>query len=291
MTDVKKQYVVDFASMDGNGTPDWAKVKEVADGVYMRAAHGATADPTFRELAQGARDAGLVVGAYGIIEWWAGAAPIAAQAAALLAELEAAAKPGDMPASMDVEFGNGRPAGLSATDALARAEAYAKAIIAARGFAACYTSSGQWADNLGGARSAVLTATAGWFKTGYYVREHNAMAPASQGPCGHAQTPTPWQAPGSAGGWLQQFQGDAWGFGGLKQCDVSAFLPASVGEWSERVRWLQRAIGAVADGTFGPVTEAAVRALQGKADLPETGAVDLATWVAICEEVASAAMK
>jgi peptidoglycan hydrolase-like protein with peptidoglycan-binding domain len=41
---------------------------------------------------------------------------------------------------------------------------------------------------------------------------------------------------------------------------------------------LQRALGIAADGAFGPQTEAAVKALQGRAKLARTGVVATLTW-------------
>jgi peptidoglycan hydrolase-like protein with peptidoglycan-binding domain len=272
------QYVADFADMDGNGTPDFAKLKEVADGVYMRAAHGNRPDPTYATLAPLARAAGLRVGAYGILEWWRGAPAITAQSSALIASV-GKPDPTDLPTSLDVEFGDGLPSHLTPREALEDAEEYARAVIAALGHAACYTSRGQMFECLGDPQSAALASCSGWFKTGYYEQLHRPFNPKSQGP---VVLPLAWRALGSAGAWLQQFQGDCWGFGGLKQCDVSAHLPLAIGEKSERARWVQAIVGADADGDFGPKSEAALRAFQAARNLPATGRVDLDTWVALC---------
>ncbi|HYO86336.1 MAG TPA: peptidoglycan-binding protein [Dermatophilaceae bacterium] len=42
---------------------------------------------------------------------------------------------------------------------------------------------------------------------------------------------------------------------------------------------LQRALGATRDGVFGPVTERALRSLQARFGLPQTGVTDLRTWL------------
>ena len=48
---------------------------------------------------------------------------------------------------------------------------------------------------------------------------------------------------------------------------------------------LQRALGIVADGRFGPQTEAAVKALQGRAKIARTGVVASVTWQALEAEL------
>ncbi|HEX5525080.1 MAG TPA: peptidoglycan-binding protein, partial [Pedococcus sp.] len=48
---------------------------------------------------------------------------------------------------------------------------------------------------------------------------------------------------------------------------------------------LQRALGVAADGRFGPQTEAAVKALQGRAKIARTGVVASVTWQALEAEL------
>jgi hypothetical protein len=47
------------------------------------------------------------------------------------------------------------------------------------------------------------------------------------------------------------------------------------------VRWVQRRLGCVADGSFGPVTEAAVRRFQVAQGLADDGVVGPQTWAAL----------
>jgi murein DD-endopeptidase MepM/ murein hydrolase activator NlpD len=58
-----------------------------------------------------------------------------------------------------------------------------------------------------------------------------------------------------------------------------AFKPIKVGSKGASVKKVQAAVGATADGIFGPKTKAAVSAFQAKNDLPATGVVDEATWL------------
>lgn len=57
------------------------------------------------------------------------------------------------------------------------------------------------------------------------------------------------------------------------------------GDVSSWVQVLQVALGVDADGHFGPVTLAAVKAFQQSAGLPVTGIVDAATWSALGDRV------
>jgi peptidoglycan hydrolase-like protein with peptidoglycan-binding domain len=48
---------------------------------------------------------------------------------------------------------------------------------------------------------------------------------------------------------------------------------------------LQKALRVTADGAFGPKTQAAVKALQGRAKLARTGVVASVTWKALEAEL------
>jgi murein DD-endopeptidase MepM/ murein hydrolase activator NlpD len=59
---------------------------------------------------------------------------------------------------------------------------------------------------------------------------------------------------------------------------VEAFKPIKVGSKGANVKTIQRAVGAGADGVFGPMTEKAVKVWQKKVGLPITGIIDSVAW-------------
>jgi cell wall-associated NlpC family hydrolase len=63
----------------------------------------------------------------------------------------------------------------------------------------------------------------------------------------------------------------------------------AVGAHGPAVATVQRAVGAAADGDFGPLTARAVRAYQRRHHLRRTGAVDARTWSRLPKPVATAA--
>jgi len=59
---------------------------------------------------------------------------------------------------------------------------------------------------------------------------------------------------------------------------VVAFSPIKVGSKGAGIKAVQKAVGVVADGVFGPKTEAAVKVWQKKVGLPITGIIDSVAW-------------
>lgn len=84
------------------GRVDWTQVRRWAAFAWARASLGASyADPTFAANLAGARDAGVIVGAYHVLRW---DSPGADQAKRLR-DLHADYRPGvDLPPSLDVEW-------------------------------------------------------------------------------------------------------------------------------------------------------------------------------------------
>lgn len=62
---------------------------------------------------------------------------------------------------------------------------------------------------------------------------------------------------------------------------VAPFKAIKVGSKGVQVKTVQKAVGAVADGIFGPKSEAAVRVWQKKVGLPITGIIDSVAWLKI----------
>jgi murein DD-endopeptidase MepM/ murein hydrolase activator NlpD len=62
---------------------------------------------------------------------------------------------------------------------------------------------------------------------------------------------------------------------------VAPFKAIKVGSKGAQVKSVQKAVGVVSDGIFGPKTEAAVKVWQKKVGLPITGIIDSVAWLKI----------
>ncbi len=62
---------------------------------------------------------------------------------------------------------------------------------------------------------------------------------------------------------------------------VASFKAIRVGSKGADVKTVQKAVGAVADGIFGPKSETAVKVWQKKVGLPVTGIIDSVAWLKI----------
>ena len=62
---------------------------------------------------------------------------------------------------------------------------------------------------------------------------------------------------------------------------VAPFKAIKVGSKGANVKSVQKAVGVVSDGVFGPKTEAAVKVWQKKIGLPITGIIDSVAWLKI----------
>jgi peptidoglycan hydrolase-like protein with peptidoglycan-binding domain len=80
-----------------------------------------------------------------------------------------------------------------------------------------------------------------------------------------------------------QYQGDATHFPGFdKTVDISRFRVFGKGAQGAHVVWIQHRLGIIADGVYGPNTEAAVKALQAKHGLAADGIVGPQTFTVLC---------
>lgn len=304
---------IDYASVDGNAPPDFAKARAAgAEFAIIRksfvlhdAKHDAwhlSPDPHFARDVDKARAAGLTVGAYGFFAFNK-SAPSAAEQVANLVQAAGRVVPGkDLPYCIDVEFpgqgivDTGRTQGeafgfLLELIAEVRRQTKASPLI--------YTSHVQWHDSngLGGPDNSALDGCPLWIKTPYRLQAHQMVdttyprlphvAAAADDPHDYWRVPTPWQR---QGWWLHQYQGDAIGMSGFNMTvDICHFLVLtrmSSGEVG-KVTWLQRRLcmaGATlkADGRWGPITDDALRAFQASHNLVVTGAVDIATFASLC---------
>lgn len=109
----------------------------------------------------------------------------------------------------------------------------------------------------------------------YKLRTKAVLTP----PEGHPPVPAMW---GKANYWIWQYFGDALQTPGFTSTvDLNKFNFSQIGEKGERVKWIQRKIGAKDDGIFGEGTQKALVAFQKKKNLSVDGTVGPATFAAL----------
>lgn len=193
-------------------------------------------------------------------------------------------EPGDLPPTLDVEFPDGIAATLFSYEKAIQWVERAYTILRKHyPTVMIYTSARVWQDDLANRPSLLLADAPLWIKVPYYWKTGRPWD------LKHYRTidtvPSPWREMASPGPWIQQIQGDATGMPGvLRTVDVNLFLEMKIGEKSERVKWVQKRIGAFVDGDFGSQTELALKAFQEKkmAAGEVNGIVDVLTFAALC---------
>ncbi len=282
--------VLDCAAVDRNVAPDFVAARAAdAVGIYLRKCEHTMADAFYAAQAQRARDAGLVVGAY-VLPWFSLRAqrPREQIAAARRAPGDVIPKR-DLAVALDVECPGGgfRTLGRPLRDVV---EDIRQCVFEVEEQFGCtpviYTSYNQWYD-LGLPAAPWAARCPLWIKTAYRLRARqpvDAVQPpephlgheAKGDPRGYYRIPDPWA---QTGWWLQQYQGDAIGFPGLNQVDISRFRAAREGDTGPHVSWLARKL--VHPPSFGPDLTAAISSLQREHGLAVTGAVDLDTFAVV----------
>jgi GH25 family lysozyme M1 (1,4-beta-N-acetylmuramidase) len=139
-----------------------------------------------------------------------------------------------------------------------------------------YTDARVWRENLADHAAGELSECPLWLaKPWPCVR----LTPVQlDGAPGHAPISIP-QFGDDTNYWIYQYQGDASHWPGLRGiADANRFHAVARGARGTIVRWIQRRLGALVDGEFGPRTEAAVQAFQAKHRLVADGVVGPATF-------------
>jgi GH25 family lysozyme M1 (1,4-beta-N-acetylmuramidase) len=275
---------VDYASVDANQPPDWVKLKTAASGagstltgVIFRAAYGTWPDPVLARDWRAARAAGLVAGAYLYLRMSDLHMDPEDQVHALANNLGVITDQ-DMVPTIDVE-----DTGMAPADELEWVHRAWQAVHDIYGVAPMiYTSARVWTEDLDGLPNADLVKSPLWLAKPWpwavQTRAQLSPGPFLGGKYAPA-VPRPW---GAGNWWLHQYQGDAKPVPGVTNTmDLSRFNPMGQGERGERVAWVQARVGATPDGSFGPVTAAALRRFQADHSLPATAVVDPKTFVAL----------
>lgn len=275
---------VDYASIDANQPPDWAKLQAAAisagstlTGVIFRAAYGTWADPTIGRDWRAAQAAGLITGAYLYLRMHDLRMDPEAQVHTFANSLGVITDR-DLVPTIDVE-----DTGMSPADELEWVHRAWQAMHDIYGVSPMiYTSARVWTEDLDGLPNGDLVKSPLWLAKPWPWAERTA-ARLSPGPfTGTAYAPAvpkPW---GAGNWWLHQYQGDARPVPGVTNTvDLSRFNQMVQGERGDRVAWVQARIGATPDGSFGPMTATALRRFQADRSLTANAVVDPKTFVAL----------
>ena len=273
---------VDYAAPDGNHPPDFTAAR--AAGVrfaIVRAAYGASPDPTCARDRDAIRAAGLVFGAYLFPLMGASNPPPETQVKAALSSAHLI--PGkDLPLVLDIEF----PHGLGRT----RTEIAAwigRAVEAVRDQAGCdpmiYSSArvldDSDTDTLAGAANDVIKGCPLWLAR-YKYREWVPAMTSSEIP----PPPVPDVAGDADNYWIHQFQGDALRMPGFSNTvDLNRWNRLCLGAQGARVAWVERKLKLV-DGepsAWDDAMDAAVVAFQLHTGLVADGVIGPRTFAAL----------
>jgi hypothetical protein len=278
----------DFASIDGNKTPDFTAAKNagarfaIVRAIYGRSVGTGTttyADPVWARDKDAIKAAGLVRGAYLFICYPNSqqATPSPVEQAQAFCSYVTLDKGRDLPPIIDVE---------EASDTMRADQMFDWTVTVAETLRAhygawpmLYTSARVWHENLRDHAAGVLGNCPLWLAKPWpwpvRTEVHLDGAP----------NYVPYAIPqfgDSTNWWIYQYQGDAFGWPGFTSTvDANRFHTLKKGKTGDVVRWVQKRVGTTADGIFGVNTEAAVKSFQTKAGLAADGIVGPQTFAAL----------
>lgn len=266
---------IDIASVDSNGTPDWAAARQQGHlrFVGLRAAEGLTPDtwyPTYRRQLDAI---GVPHFPYLLLR-----ANLETPEAQVQKTLDIVGTLNDhyFPLALDVE---GPRRGLTAAQWLGWVTRAKRRIEEAIGVPPLlYSSRTYWIDpeGLNNLPAPELVDCLGWWK----LWRAPTLAQAVYDPMLVDQlpsppTPPPWNTQFG----IHQYQGDAVHYPGFKSTiDLNRLHIQQQGDAGESVKWIQKRLpGLIVDGLFGPKTAAAVRTFQTTKKITADGVVGLYT--------------
>lgn len=273
--------------MDSNAKPDLGAAYEA--GVrfaILRGAWGTFKDPVVARDRAALKAARIQFGAYLYLRHPTKETTVAEpeEQARMLIAAVGALEPGDLPPTLDIEYGGSGRAGttLSVPQAIDWAVRAHDTLRQVYETVMVYTSARVWRDDLLDAPdpSGTLGKDPLWIKTPYYWVARRQWDTTKSRLI--TDLPRPWRETNNEA-WIQQIQGDAVGLPGFnKTVDINLFHSMRLGETSGRVIWVQKRVGAKPDGDFGPLTDAAVRQFQRHNGLTVDGIVGPRTFGHLC---------
>jgi GH25 family lysozyme M1 (1,4-beta-N-acetylmuramidase) len=260
-------FLIDYASVDGNRPPDFARAKAAGlRGAIVRAAYSTWPDVTCARDRAAIRDAGLVFGAYLMPVTDRGAPEPEEQVRVYLAN--ACLIPGrDFAPVLDLEWSRGIAATGRTRAELATWIARARtAVRAATGvdpiiYGSQRVIEGSDTDALAGSADEAIRGCPAWCARYPFKTRIAAVTNGDR----LAAPPVPSALGDADAWWMHQYQGDATGLPGFSATvDLDRFNLLRAGARGTRVAWVQRRIG-MAEGTPGvwdDAMDAAVEAWQ-----------------------------
>lgn len=276
----------------GNGHVDWDAA--IARGnlgfVGIRATYGTAKDSRYDEYVDNVTARNIPAFAYGFLRFGAGVGTPEDQGKALLDAVGQGLPGLSFTPAIDLEFPGGkRPDGVTAGHALEWFLRCYTVVKAGLGGAdpGVYTSQVTWVDpeQMNNLPCPELADAWSWMK--YYP--YPVHTPAIYESATVNSLSPPPVAPPFAGNWnMEQYQGDATSYPGFTTyVDMNRMHVVGKGATGGTVKWIQRKLKVIDDGTFGPITDAAVRVFQARHNLIPDGIVGYNT-AACLSRVASA---
>lgn len=279
---------IDYASVDGNGLPrlniasDACKAaRSTLSFAFIRGSYGTTADRTWGRDALTLERYGLTVGAYAFLRMPRRGGPIMAAPAdqmRVFADNVGTLTKKHFPPALDVE--DSGLSGQAELDWVHEAWSTLKSIygVAPR----IYTSQRVWIEDLHNLPAGEMTESPLWLAKPWPwpVRSKAQLDDSAfKGGQRDPGVPLPW---GQANWWIHQYQGDAFPMPGFSNTvDLSRFRLMVQGETGERVKWVQRRLGIIDDGVFGPGMASHLRMFQKTCQLVEDAVIGPKTFAAI----------
>lgn len=273
---------IDYASIDGNVPPDFAKLKDAAKAqgssvgvAIVRGAYGTWPDPTVQRDWRRAIDAGFTCGAYLLLRMLKGMGPESQVHA--FADNVGALRYHDLVPIIDVEDTGFSPE--------AELEWVHRAWLEMRRTYATppmiYTSARVWAEDLKDLPAGEMTDSPLWLAKPWPrpIRTPADFTPFKQG-VNDPTVPPSW---GPGNWWMHQYQGDALPVPGFSNTvDLSRFNLMQQGEMSVRVKWVQQRLGMKVTGMFNSDMTTRIKAFQAMTGLVADGIIGPKTFAPMC---------
>jgi lysozyme len=281
----------DCADVESGKKTGWAAAK--AQGpisfAIIRASYGSTPDVSFKTSWPAIKAIGLTRGAYLFLRFprkGAAAPPDPDAQAAAFCKIVGPLERTDLPVTIDLEFpGKGiGDTGLTARQALDWMRAAWKVVAAAYHVPPIiYTSARVWQEDLGNIAAPDLVDSPLWLARYFYGSNTTAVRDSGALGSGHMDpsTPPPWGD--TTNWWIHQYQGDAVGLPGFASTvDMDRFHVMLKGATGDRVKWVQRKLGAAQTGTFDAALHTKVVGFQRANGLDVDGIIGPQTFASLC---------